>query len=204
MKSRSALSLNRPASKSSPVSLFGAGRSTTPIACLLRSPSEGRQLHNCSRCRIPKHFPKKTLFPLDGTPRRTIFVIPLEAGPEAFRGGSRTFGTTNWNSILSRRDAQPFATADRLRIMVGARIEFFDARKTRGNRWFFEIYIQGSKYNFLELSLKHSASVQTGARESFSYHKRFPVPQIHWIGGARRRLIKLQRAHNGCLGANRR
>ena len=37
--------------------------------------------------------------------------------------------------------------------MVGARIEFFDARKTRSNRWFFEIYIQGSKYNFLELSL---------------------------------------------------
>jgi hypothetical protein len=63
------------------------------------------------------------------------------------------FGTANWNSILSRHDAQPFATADRLRIMVGARIEFFDARKTRSNRWFFEIYIQGSKYNFLELSL---------------------------------------------------
>jgi len=38
--------------------------------------------------------------------------------------------------------------------MVGARIEFFDARKTRSNRWFFEIYIQGSKYNFLEVSLK--------------------------------------------------
>ena len=38
--------------------------------------------------------------------------------------------------------------------MVGARIEFFDARKMRSNRWFFEIYIQGSKYNFLELSLK--------------------------------------------------
>jgi hypothetical protein len=41
--------------------------------------------------------------------------------------------------------------------MVGARIEFFDARKRRSNRWFFEIYIQGSKYNFLELSLKITA-----------------------------------------------
>jgi len=74
---------------------------------------------------MPQHFPKKSLFPLDGTPQRTIFAIPPEAGPEAFRGGSRTFGTANWNSILSRHDAQLFATANRLRIMVGARIEFF-------------------------------------------------------------------------------
>jgi len=28
-------------------------------------------------------------------------------------------------------------------------IEFFDDQKLRSNRWFFEIYIQGSKYNFL-------------------------------------------------------
>jgi len=34
------------------------------------------------------------------------------------------------------------------KIIVGARIEFFVARKLRGC-WFFEIYIQGSKYNFL-------------------------------------------------------
>src|SRR4029077_14793733 len=89
----------------------------------------GPKPQNCPRCRILKHFPKKSPFPLDGTPQRTIFVIPPEAGPEAFRGGSRTFGTANWNSILSRHDAQLFATANRLRIMVGARIEFFDARK---------------------------------------------------------------------------
>ena len=157
MKSRSALSLNRLASRSPPYPSSVQADETIPIVCFLRSPAEDQQLQNCSRCRIPKDFPKKALFPLDGPPRRTIFVIPLEAGPEAFRGGSRTFGTTNWNSILSRHDAQPFATADRLRIMVGTRIEFFDARKIRSNRWFFEIYIQGSKYNFLELSLKITA-----------------------------------------------
>ena len=33
------------------------------------------------------------------------------------------------------------------------RLSFFDARKLRRSHWFFEIYIQGSKYNFLELSL---------------------------------------------------
>ena len=38
-------------------------------------------------------------------------------------------------------------------ITVGVGVEFFVARKMRSNRWFFEIYIQGSKYNFLELSL---------------------------------------------------
>ena len=33
--------------------------------------------------------------------------------------------------------------------MVGAKIEFFCARmECAQNRWFFEIYIQGSKYNF--------------------------------------------------------
>jgi hypothetical protein len=42
---------------------------------------------------------------------------------------------------------------ERRRTEIGNRIEFFDARKLRSNRWFFEIYIQGSKYNFLELSL---------------------------------------------------
>ena len=38
-------------------------------------------------------------------------------------------------------------------MIAGGRIEFFVARKLRSNRWFFDIYIQGSKYNFLELSL---------------------------------------------------
>ena len=37
-------------------------------------------------------------------------------------------------------------------MMVGARLSFFVVQNVSG-RWFFEIYIQGSKYNFLELSL---------------------------------------------------
>ena len=49
-------------------------------------------------------------------------------------------------------------------------LSFFDARKMRSNRWFFEIYIQGSKYNFLELSLKLTSSEGKIVRaESFSY-----------------------------------
>jgi len=41
-------------------------------------------------------------------------------------------------------------------------LSFFDARKLREfypeefRGWFFEIYIQGSKYNFLELSLRNT------------------------------------------------
>ena len=35
---------------------------------------------------------------------------------------------------------------------MGYEVELF-WRPEAANRWFFEIYIQGSKYNFLELSL---------------------------------------------------
>ena len=47
------------------------------------------------------------------------------------------------------------------------------AGPTRGPSWFFDIYIQNSKNNFLELSLKFGPA-PSGASESFSYHK-FPV-----------------------------
>ena len=51
-------------------------------------------------------------------------------------------------------------------------LSFLSPRSCAANRWFFEIYIQGSKYNFLELSLnlKRSSGLRIGA-ESFSYHK---------------------------------
>jgi hypothetical protein len=85
--------------------------------------------------------------------------------------------------------------------MVGARIEFFDARKTRSNRWFFEIYIQGSKYNFFRAESENNdrkVRCPVGEFQLSSLNARIGN------GLAFYRLIKLQRAHNGCLGANRR
>jgi hypothetical protein len=76
-----------------------------------------------------KIFIKNLLFPVDGAQGRAIFAIPLETGPEGFRGGSRTFGTANWNSILSRHDARLIRQSGGEWIIVGARIEFFDAPK---------------------------------------------------------------------------
>jgi hypothetical protein len=43
-------------------------------------------------------------------------------------------------------------------MIVGARLSFFVARMHE-THWFFEIYIQGSKYNFLELSLNLNEAV---------------------------------------------
>ena len=63
--------------------------------------------------------------------------------------------------------------------------------------WFFDIYIQVSNTTFrVESEIRPEQSGQ----ENFSYHK-FPLglKQLRRI-----RLIKLQRAHDGCLGANRR
>ena len=58
------------------------------------------------------------------------------------------FGTANWNSILSRRER----SANRLAVppegIAGERLSFFCGPKTGPGRWFFDIYIQGSKYNF--------------------------------------------------------
>ena len=59
---------------------------------------------------------------------------------------------------------------------------------TRG--WFFDICIQGRKIQLLELSLK---------REFQLSHFRDCAERR-----GRNRLIKLLRAHDGCLGANRR
>jgi hypothetical protein len=54
------------------------------------------------------------------------------------------FGTANWNSILSRDDeARLGGTNDHRK-----KIEFFCGPKAGLGRWFFDIYIQGSKYNF--------------------------------------------------------
>jgi len=61
------------------------------------------------------------------------------------------FGTSNWNSILSRFIASRHAG----RTESGTGLSFLTSGNCE-NRWFFEIYIQGSKYNFLELSLRNT------------------------------------------------
>ncbi len=62
----------------------------------------------------------------------------------------------NFVPAETRQPASAKATARGPRITVGARIEFFVVWKMRSTRWFFEIYIQGSKNNFLELSLRNT------------------------------------------------
>jgi hypothetical protein len=58
-------------------------------------------------------------------------------------------GTANWNSILSRLEDLALSEVVESEDRVG-----FFCRLKYPSRWFFDIYIQGSKYNFLELSLK--------------------------------------------------
>ena len=48
-------------------------------------------------------------------------------------------------------------------------------------------------------SEKTVAPIRIGVQESFSYQRSLVPRERDW-----NRLIKLQRAHNGCLGANRR
>ena len=69
------------------------------------------------------------------------------------------FGTANWNSILSRLEDLAISEV----VEPEDRVEFF-CRLKYPSRWIFDIYIQGSKYNFLELSLK-SRRRSNAARE---------------------------------------
>ena len=152
MKSRPALSLNRLASKSPPYrSSRNEINGSRPDVFAVSVRGYGSRIARAAAFR--NIFPKNRSSLLTARCSGLISQSRRKRAPKLFGVVLVLFGTANWNSILSRHDAQPFATADRLRIMVGARIEFFDARKKRSNRWFFEIYIQGSKYNFLELSL---------------------------------------------------
>ncbi len=65
------------------------------------------------------------------------------------------------------------------------------------NGWFFDIYIQGSKKTTLRAESEIKSLPQ--GSERVSVIKRISPESIRGI-----RLIKLQRAHHGCLGANRR
>ena len=49
-----------------------------------------------------QNFAKNLTSVVDAATGRGIFLVPPEAGPESVRDRSCTFGTANWNSILSR------------------------------------------------------------------------------------------------------
>jgi hypothetical protein len=91
---------------------------------------------------------KKTLFPVDGHFSLATLLTPPEAGPDLVGVVLAYFGTANWNSILSRHDKRQPATAGGCEIIAGDQIGFFCWAERGANRWFFDIYIQGSKYNF--------------------------------------------------------
>ena len=82
-----------------------------------------------------ENFSRKRNFPVDDPGTSGNVGIPLDAGLQPLRDGRSVvlaiFGTSNWNSILSRHDDRRPAKAGGLNIIVGVRIEFFVARKLR-------------------------------------------------------------------------
>ena len=80
--------------------------------------------------------------------------------PEAGLPGRKTrelvlayFGTANWNSILSRRDERSVRRESgggqtKRESPPEKKLSFFLRVERGAGRWFFDIYIQGSKYNF--------------------------------------------------------
>jgi hypothetical protein len=80
--------------------------------------------------------------------------------PEAGLPGRKTrelvlayFGTANWNSILSRHDERSAwresgGGQTKRESSPERKLSFFLWVKKGTGRWFFDIYIQGSKYNF--------------------------------------------------------
>ena len=92
-------------------------------------------------------FFKKIRPAVDDSAERGNFVVPLNAGLHQSKVRRSAFWRV-WDckldSILSR-----FFTSRERGGQIGNGIESFDVRKSRRNGWFFDIYIQGSKYNFL-------------------------------------------------------
>jgi hypothetical protein len=87
---------------------------------------------------------KKSLFAVDGHFSTAKLLTPLETGPDVVGVVLAYFGTANWNSILSRHDESRTGGMNDRR-----RLDWVFLWTERGaNRWFFDIYIQGSKYNF--------------------------------------------------------
>jgi hypothetical protein len=117
-------------------------------------PSETRSNAYCDRDVKKFHFfAKKSLLSVDALFSTATLLTPPEAGlPLVARRKELVlafFGTANWNSILSRPDE----TVTRLRWarwkLSGRRSDWVFLWCGRGvNRWFFDIYIQGSKNNF--------------------------------------------------------
>ena len=55
-----------------------------------------------------------------------------------------------------KKEAWEKAKRDRFEFERKKRFQSTNVRPARKPGWFFDIYIQGSKYNFLELSLKRA------------------------------------------------
>jgi hypothetical protein len=98
---------------------------------------------------------KTSLLAVDGD----FLLATLLTPPEAGLPGRKTrelvlayFGTANWNSILSRHDERSARRESGSGQTNGnhrrRKIEFFLWVGGGTSRWFFDIYIQGSKYNF--------------------------------------------------------
>ena len=106
-----------------------------------------------------KFLQKKRFFTVDGPVCPARLLTPPEAGLPGRKTRELVlafFGTANWNSILSRHDERsaPREGVDGQAIIAGEKLGFFVARNSRRvypeefRGWFFDIYIQGSKYNF--------------------------------------------------------
>jgi hypothetical protein len=99
-------------------------------------------------------FQKSSLFAVDGDFLLATLLTPPEAGLPCRKTRELVlayFGTANWNSILSRHDERSRPKRKRRRQKRESspeRIEFFLWLGRGTGRWFFDIYIQGSKYNF--------------------------------------------------------
>jgi hypothetical protein len=90
---------------------------------------------------------KKWLGAVDGRIGPYILLTPPEAGLPSRKTKELVlayFGTANWNSILSRFDQSRHGGS----LRDGRQGWVFLWAEICVNRWFFDIYIQGSKYNF--------------------------------------------------------
>jgi hypothetical protein len=90
---------------------------------------------------------KKCILAVDGAV--SLITLPARLKRDSRVARQRSwfwpeFGTANWNSILSRHDESRTRGMNYRR----RKIEFFCGPKPGASRWFFDIYIQGSKYNF--------------------------------------------------------
>ena len=114
-----------------------------------------------------ENFAKIKFCALDDLRTGAIFFVPPKAGLFIRRKATQSVFLYIWDCKLAQFcPAGLLELGRRQAFKSGRGIEFFCALNVR-KRWFFDIYIQGSKkYNFLELSLKSRRSPQGGQRVS--------------------------------------